>query len=134
MKNNNWQKNVRETYNAPPKEFVKDHEQPKRMLTGKTIEVWRDDVNGALRKLKKVLERDNRQKDLARHEFYEKPSVKRKREKDVACSRWAREVDQRRAAGTWVDGKSDSPKWLKGKRERRAHTALQEKIKNRSRG
>jgi ribosomal protein S21 len=134
MKNNNWQKNTKESYNHQEKDFVKYPEQPKRVLSGKTISVWKDDVNGALRKLKRILENDGRQKDLARHEFYEKPSVKRKRAKSVAKNRWARDVDKMRESGTWVDGNSSDPSCFKSKRRRRAHVTLQDKIKNRKRG
>lgn len=134
MKNNNWQKNVRENYNAPVKEFNKEPEQPKRMITGKRVEVWRDDVNHALRKLKKILERDNQQKDLAKNEFYEKPSVRRKRRKDVAKSRWNREVSAMRMSGTWVDKKSSDPKWQKSKRKRRKYIDLLQTMKRRNKG
>lgn len=129
MKTNNWQKNVRENYNAPVKEFNKQPEQPKSILSGKRVEVWRDDVNHALRKLKKILERDGQQKDLAKNEFYEKPSVRRKRRKDVAKSRWNREVSTMRAAGTWVDKKAADEKWQKSKRKRRKYIDLLEKTR-----
>lgn len=56
-------------------------------VQGANVEVRNDDVNGALRRLRKILETDNRQKDLAKHEYYEKPSVKRKRERAAAVKR-----------------------------------------------
>ena len=42
------------------------------------IEV-RGDVRIALRKLKKLLEKDGLMKEIKKHEFYEKPSEKRRR-------------------------------------------------------
>ena len=56
-------------------------------VQGANVEVRNDDVNGALRRLRRILETDNRQKDLAKHEYYEKPSVKRKRERAAAVKR-----------------------------------------------
>lgn len=130
MKNNNWQKNTKEQYNttrAPKKQY--DNE-PTKFLPGKSVAVWNDDVNGALRKLKKVLERDDRQKDLARHEYYETPSAKRKRDKDAAKSRWRKEINNMRSNNTWVDPQTPSLKWMKTKRTRRAKSHLQETLKN----
>ena len=41
-------------------------------IRGAKVTVRNGDVNGALRTLKKILDRDNRQKELAKREFYEK--------------------------------------------------------------
>ena len=61
-------------------------------VQGANVEVRNDDVNGALRRLRKILETDNRQKDLAKHEYYEKPSVKRKRERAAAVKRQQKQM------------------------------------------
>lgn len=127
MKNNNWHKNVKEGYNTRTTNTEPSQSEHFR-LPGKTITVFRDDVNGALRKLKKILERDDRQKDLAKHEHYEKPSVKRKRRQDTAKSNWNRRVDEMRKAGEWVDTKSTDLSWLKSKRKRRAKVDLAGKL------
>jgi ribosomal protein S21 len=126
MKTNNWQKNVKETYNTKPNTDTAPAEPTG--LSGKTVTVYRDDVISALRKLKKILERDDRQKDLAKHECYEKPSVKRKRKMDTAKSNWRRRVDEMRKSGEWVDSKSADLSWLKSKRKRRAKVDLGSKI------
>lgn len=132
MKNNNWSKNYKESYNSNKKPSYVKQDRP--AVTGAKVEVRNDDVNGALRRLKKILERDNRQKDLARHEFYEKPSIKRKRTADAAKSRWRRDVDQKRKTGEWNDSiNSDNPGCYKTKKKRRKHVELQKKIKSRSR-
>lgn len=86
-------------------------------ITGATVSVRGDDVNSALRKLKKILESDNRQKDLAKHESYEKPSVRRKRSRDQARKRTQREREQEFASGTAK--KPVGLKWMKSKRKRR---------------
>jgi len=129
MKNNNWQKNAKEDYNKRPPKREYDN-KPSKFLTGSTIAVWNDDVNGALKKLKKVLERDNRQKDLARHEYHETPSARRKRSKDAAKSRWKKEVSKMRANNTWVDAPTPNLKWMKTKKKRRVKSELQKTLKN----
>ena len=62
-------------------------------IKGRNIEVRNDDVNGAIRRLKKVLEKMDFQKEVSKREYYEKPSVKRKRMKDQAKKKTKREID-----------------------------------------
>ena len=132
MKNNNWSKGVKEGYNKNSN-FSKPAQQEKQ-FRGASIEVRNDDVNGALRRLKKILERDDRQKELSKREFFEKSTAKRKRAKAAAKSRWAREVDSKRRAGTWVDSHNgNDTSWMRTKKKRRAHVNLQKKIKDRGR-
>jgi small subunit ribosomal protein S21 len=45
-------------------------------------------VNGALRILKKKVQRENLLRDLAEHEHYTKPSIKRRMKKQAAVVRW----------------------------------------------
>jgi len=132
MKNNNWSKEVREGYNKPNRTFSKPVQTEKKHMGGTSVEVRNDDVNGALRRLKKILERDDRQKALARKEFFEKPTATRKRAKAAAKSRWAREVDTNRRTGTWTDSHNGtSASWMRTKKKRRAHVELQKKIASR---
>ena len=86
-------------------------------IQGASVFVKNDDVNGALRKLKKILEADNRQKDLARHEFHEKNSTRRKRARDQAKKRSKRERQSDIVAGT--ANRPTGLKWMKSKRKRR---------------
>jgi ribosomal protein S21 len=58
MKNNNWSKGVKEGFNKPRRHFNKPQE---KQFRGASVEVRNDDVNGAIRRLKKILERDDRQ-------------------------------------------------------------------------
>jgi len=86
-------------------------------VRGAKVTVRNGDVNGALRTLKKILDRDNRQKELAKREFYERPSIKRKRAKDMAVKRAKRENTD---FGT-LSRQSNPPgvRWNKSKRKRR---------------
>lgn len=94
-------------------------DQDELKIRGTRVEVRNNDVNYALRKLKKILERENFQKDLAKHEYFEKPSVKRKRARATAEKRWEKEVEKMRIVGTWTDGNSNCTKYMKSKRKRR---------------
>ena len=133
MKNTNWKKNVKQSYNNNYNRPRQDDSYTWK-LTGSSVEVRNDDVSGALRRLKKILERDDRQKELSKREFYEKPSRKRKRNKDTARSRWLREVDQRRRDGFWVYSQTSfDVTWMKTKRKRRKHVELAKKIQARGR-
>lgn len=61
------------------------------MITGASVEVRNGDVNGALRRLKKVLDNANRQKELAKREFFEKPSIKNRRARQAAVRKAQRD-------------------------------------------
>lgn len=61
------------------------------MITGASVEVRNGDVNGALRRLKKVLDNANRQKELAKREFFEKPSVQNRRARQMAVRKAQRD-------------------------------------------
>lgn len=88
-------------------------------ITGASVQVRGDDVNGALRRLKKILEGADRQKDLSKHEYYEKPSVKNKRSREAAVKRTQRESRKEMISGESPYKKPDNLKWMKGKRKRR---------------
>jgi len=95
---------------------------------GTKIYVRNGDVNGAIRRLKKVLERDNRQKELAKREYYEKPSVKRKRMKAAAEKRTQKQMNDMIAKGEWMPTATVGEKHLKGKRQKRKAWAIREKV------
>ena len=111
MKKQRWNNNS---------DFQRDRKlEPEQEFRGSRVEVRNNDVNYALRKLKKVLERNDWQKDLAKHEFYEKPGVKRKRAKEAAKKRWQKEVASQKLAGKWAAVRSTDTKFMKSKRKRR---------------
>lgn len=91
--------------------------QPTHEITGAKVEVRNGDVNGALRRLKKILEGADRQKELSKREFFEKESSKKKRSRDAAKKRTKKEalsdvvgMNARKPQGTH---------WMKSKRKRR---------------
>lgn len=88
-------------------------------IRGASVENHRDDVSGALRKLKKILEGDNRQKDLAKHEYHEKESIKKKRNKNQARKRSAKEQQRKIMSGEVIFKKPTGTKWMKSRRKRR---------------
>lgn len=111
MKKQHW--NNKGDFNRaaqPEKEFE---------FRGSKVEVRNNDVNYALRKLKKILERNDWQKDLSKHEYFEKGSVKRKRKKEAAKKRWQKEVTSQKLAGRWAAARSGDMKFMKSKRKRR---------------
>jgi len=97
---------------------------------GRSINVHNDNVNVALRKLKKVLERMDFQKEVSKREYYEKPSVKRKRLKDQAVKKHKKSLDNMIASGQYLPTSSSGMKYLKGKREKRKAWLVIQKIKN----
>ena len=85
-KNNNTKKDF--NHKARQDKKARDYKE-KDKFAGRAIEVYNGDVNGAIRKLKKVLERMDFQKELSKREFYEKPSAAKKRKKDQEEKRLA---------------------------------------------
>lgn len=109
MKKQRWNNNTDFQRNA----------EPEVEFRGSRVEVRNNDVNYALRKLKKILERNDWQKDLAKHEYFEKKSVKNRRRKEAAKKRWQKEVTSQKLAGRWAAVRSGDLKYMKSKRKRR---------------
>ena len=80
------------------------------------------DVNGAIRKLKKILENADRQKELSKREFYEKPSAKKKRRKDAARKRTQREMNKKIFSGEAPLQQVADFSFMKSKRKRRKYS------------
>ena len=129
MKNNNWTKKTVHRFNTDKKQIRKDYKPKEEQMKGTSISVWNGDVNGALRKLKKILERADRQKELSKREFYEKPSAKRKRKKDAAVKRTRKAEDMQISKGEWMPHTGDNLKSMKGKREKRKAFMQKQRIK-----
>lgn len=55
---------------------------------GLTVRVKNNDVNKALRKLKKLMQQEGIFQELRKRESYEPPSLRKKREKAQAVKRW----------------------------------------------
>ena len=122
------------TFNKHKKHYRQER-KPRReekfldKFRGRNIEVRNEDVNGAIRRLKKVLEKMDFQKEISKREYYEKPSVKRKRMKDQAKKKTKRDVDTQIMKGEWMPPAVVGQKHLKGKREKRKAWMAKERIR-----
>ena len=83
------------------------------------IEVRNGDVGKALRILKRRLEKSDFQKELAKQQYYEKPSAKRNRKKKQAVKRWNKYVRDAEARGEMKQYLPTGTKWMKSKRKTR---------------
>ena len=124
---NNDQKN--DYNNKPKKPFVKQKEEFLDYFKGRAIEVRFDDVNGAIRRLKKVLEKMDFQKELSKREYFEKPTAKRKRKKQDAVKRTKKETEAMIMRGEWIPPTPVGSSHLKGKREKRKAWNRVERVK-----
>jgi small subunit ribosomal protein S21 len=61
---------------------------------GLYVEVRNNDVGRAMRRLKKLINAEGLTKELRAREYYEKPSLKKKREKAQARKRWLKLVEK----------------------------------------
>ena len=127
-KQQNWQNKTRSSFNDRGRRKKYDRE-PREKSQGTKIVVWNNDVNGALKKLKKVLERADRQKELSKHEFFEKPCQKRKRAKAQAVKRERKREDTAIMKGEWMPYIDTSNKSMKGKRQRRKAFMQKERLR-----
>jgi len=96
-RDNNWKNRTRDTYNNKKKFDNKQNREP--ISKGASVRVIDGNVDKSIRILKKILLKADRQKELAKREFYEKPSAKRKRLKNQAKNRWNKEVRDKQFAG-----------------------------------
>lgn len=73
--------------------------KPNQDNRGLYVEVHNNDVNRAMRKLKKLVNNDGLLKDVREKEYYEKPSLKKKKAKAAARKRWLKQ--QAKNANNW---------------------------------
>lgn len=92
------------------------------------IEVRNGDVGKALRILKRRLEKSDFQKELAKQQYYEKPSAKRNRKKQQAVKRWQKYVRDAEARGEMKQYLPTGTKWMKSKRKTRRVREYNDKI------
>lgn len=62
---------------------------------GTKVYVKNNDINRAMRKLKKMMQQEKVMQDFKNREFFEKPSLKRKRAKASAIKRWQKTLAQK---------------------------------------
>lgn len=69
-------------------------EQQNESVRGLYVEVRNNDVGRAMRKLKKMLNNEGVMKEVREREFFEKPSLKRKKAKAAARKRWLKQQEK----------------------------------------
>ena len=69
------------------KNFRKKKKYPKEKLQGLQVKVFNNNVDGALRILKKKIKESNLMVDLRKKEYYEKPSKIRREKRNLAKAR-----------------------------------------------
>ena len=72
-----------------------DFETTKRCMS---VEVHNNDVNKALRKLKKKIAEDGLLQDLRKREYYQSKGTKRRLDKEAAIRRYKRNAAKQKAA------------------------------------
>lgn len=63
-----------------------------QIVRGLKVEVRNNDVNYALRKFKKKVQEDGILQEVRNREYFEKPSIKRKKAKAAARARWLKKL------------------------------------------
>lgn len=63
-------------------------------MQGLYVKVKNNDVNKAMRKLKKMMTSEGIFQELRKREFYEPPSIRKKREKAQAVKRWKKKQEE----------------------------------------
>ena len=61
---------------------------------GLRVEVRNNNVTKAWRKLKRLIQSEGVNLELRKRQYYEKPSEKRKRQKDMARKRWLKKKEE----------------------------------------
>lgn len=67
------------------------HQKDGTTLRGTFVEVRNGDVTRAMRRLKKIVTTENIIREVREREYFEKPSLKRKKAKAAARKRWLKQ-------------------------------------------
>lgn len=126
-KDNNWKNRTKDSYNNKKKFDSNQKREP--ISKGASVRVIDGNVEKSVRILKKILLKADRQKELSKREFYEKPSAKRKRLKNQAKKRWAKEVWDNQMKGNIPIPSPVDQKHLKTKKKRRKEFLRQEMVR-----
>ena len=70
----------------------KHDKRQEQIVRGLKVEVRNNDVGFALRKFKKKIQEDGIMQELRGREFFEKPSIKRKKAKAAGRARWLKKL------------------------------------------
>jgi small subunit ribosomal protein S21 len=98
-----------------------------RDFKGTRVEVRNGDIDGALRRLKKILIKEDWARDIARSTYYEKPSEIRKRKKAQAKKAWRKKRSQLESQGKLVANRTGL-KYLKTTRTRKIEKDRQDRM------
>lgn len=98
-----------------------------REFKGTRVEVRNGDIDGALRRLKKILIKEDWARDVARSTYYEKPSETRKRKKAQGEKAWRKKRAQLESQGRLVAHRTGF-KHLKGTRTRKIEKDRQDRL------
>jgi|TARA_B110000444_G_C18731854_1_gene543667 small subunit ribosomal protein S21 len=96
-----------------------------------SIYVRNGNVDQAIRTLKKKLLKDNFQKELAKREYYEKPTAKRKRQKAQGIKKHEKTFREKIMRGEALPPVRGGQKHLKGKRSLNKYRATKRLLQNR---
>lgn len=66
------------------------------IISGNTVYVKNDNVEQALRKFKKKIQDSGLLQELRNREFYEKPTITRKRKASAAKQRWSKQIESQK--------------------------------------
>lgn len=80
-----------------------NYDRGDQKFKGLSVDVYNNDVNKALRKLKKKLQEDGLFQELREREFYTKPSERRAKAKAAGVARWKKKVRKMQADGIIPD-------------------------------
>ena len=83
------------------------------------VDVRNGNLEKAMRVLKKKILKEGLLKEIKQRQYYEKPSVKRKRKKDQAKKRWNKYVRDAEMRGDFKMYEPTGTKWMKDKRKTR---------------
>lgn len=73
---------------------MRNNDYNNQKSTGTLVIVKNNDINRALRKLKKVMQQEKIIQTVREKQYFEKPSLKRKRAKATAEKRWKKKLAQ----------------------------------------
>ena len=82
-------------YNNDSRRQTGRQKQNNTGLRGTKTEVYNNNISQALRRLKKTLQQEGVFKEMRDRRFFEKPSMKRKKERAAAKKRWQKELAKR---------------------------------------
>ena len=70
--------------------------KPENQVTGLTVEVRNNDINGALRRFKRKVQEDGVLQEVRDRQEYVKPSIRRAKAKAAGRARWLKTLEKRK--------------------------------------